>query len=241
MKKWVLIFLLLFIGWALSFHSARSYPNKITKDTKQKTVGNIPPVNILKYDYSAEKNICLTDDLEFKKGLVSLTFDDGWKEIYQNAIPILDKAGVKSTQYVNIYESEDINSKYVTTENILAMERVGHEIGSHAIHHKRFTELSDSQVKEELEESKDLLLRMGLRSVDTFAYPYGEYTDYSVQLSRESRYIGVRISIPSMNDRRTDKFLIYGYQIENWMTFEPYIKRLIDRAIAEKKWLILIF
>jgi peptidoglycan/xylan/chitin deacetylase (PgdA/CDA1 family) len=36
----------------------------------------------------------------FSEGMVSLTFDDGWNSIFENAIPILDAAGLKSTQYV---------------------------------------------------------------------------------------------------------------------------------------------
>ena len=196
--------------------------------------------SILEYDDRVEINICPVKNTEFKKSIVSLTFDDGWKEIYENAIPILDQAHIKSTHYVNVRERREVN-KFMSPEEIVFMERAGHEIGSHATNHKRFTELTDPEVHAELQESRNLLFKMGVKSVDTFAYPYGEYTDYSVELSRKSKYIAVRVAIPGMNDRRTDKFLLYGYQLENWMVFNPYLKRLVDRAEAENKWLILIF
>ena len=202
------------------------------------------PEIILKYDSQVENNLCHAGN-KFNKGLVSLTFDDGWKEIYQNAIPLLDKAGIKSTQYVSTGVIEENNKKYVSAKELLIMERAGHEIGSHAVDHKRFTEIGESDIKSQLTGSKINLLKMGVKAVNTFAYPYGEYTDYSVSISRRPNhvegYIGVRTAIPGMNDTHTDRFLLYGYQLEKWMTFSPHIKRLIDRAIAENKWLILIF
>src|SRR4029077_18988045 len=33
-------------------------------------------------------------------GLVSINFDDGYQSIYDNGLPILDAAGLKSTQYI---------------------------------------------------------------------------------------------------------------------------------------------
>src|SRR3989338_11425563 len=60
--------------------------------------------SILEYDDRVEINICPVKNTEFKKSIVSLTFDDGWKEIYENAIPILDQAHIKSTHYVNVRE-----------------------------------------------------------------------------------------------------------------------------------------
>ena len=34
------------------------------------------------------------------RGLVSINFDDGYQSMYDNGLPILDAAGLKSTQYI---------------------------------------------------------------------------------------------------------------------------------------------
>ena len=246
MKKWLVIFILLLTVWIWSFFATKNLSDRVRKITPivngdKYADRDVYLPNNLKYDIASENGICPSDNFEFAKGLVSLTFDDGWKEIYLNAIPMLNRYEIKSTQYVNIHDPIENTSKFMTVNDVLNMERIGHEIGSHAIHHKRFTELNNEEIVAELMESRKKLLKMGVKSVNTFAYPYGEYTDYSVKLSRESDYIGVRVAIPGMNDRKTDKFLLYGYQLENWMVFDPYLKRLVDRAVAERKWLVIIF
>lgn len=247
MKKWLLFFCCLLIAWIWSYqvvsHNLPSFI-KINSSAVDNKVENISlPVEILQYDKKVEEGVCLSGNPEFSKGLISFTFDDGWREIYENAIPILNRAGIKSTQYVStaVLKQDDFLDHYMSIENVLNMERMGHEIASHAVDHGRFIEMTEAEVKFQIEESRKELIRMGVKFVDTLAPPYGEYTDYSVELSRKSQYVGVRNAIPGMNDRKTDRFMLYGYQLENWMVFSPYLKRLVDRANAENKWLILIF
>ena len=37
---------------------------------------------------------------KFSEGMVTFSFDDGYASIYQNGIPILNAAGIKSTQAI---------------------------------------------------------------------------------------------------------------------------------------------
>ncbi|MBI2064604.1 MAG: polysaccharide deacetylase family protein [Candidatus Yanofskybacteria bacterium] len=238
MKKWALIFLLLFISWGWSFY--------ITRDTEKPIIKNsgkdINLSTLLKYDPGIEKGICQPDTDKFSKGLVSLTFDDGWKEIYLNAVPILNQSGIKSTQYVSVSELKynDRYRNYMSVEDVLSMERMGHEIGSHAVNHIRLNKLNEAEIDFQLEKSREELIGMGIKLIDTFAPPYGEYTDY-LTAAASKNYIATRMADPGMNDRETDPQLLYGYQMENWMVFDPYMKRLVSRAIKEKKWLIFVF
>jgi len=236
MRKAVFIVAFFLSLWTWSFLGTKQY----LKEEKLKKTSSVQDVYLpgnAKYDSNIEKGLCSGE--EFSRAVISLTFDDGWKEIYENAVPILDAAGIKSTHYVNIYGPAE-PEKFVTSEEIIKAYRNGHEIASHGINHKRFTNLTDPEIRREMENSHHLLSELGI-DITGFAYPYGEFTDYSVELSRRSKYSAVRITIPSLNDRKTDRFMLYGYELQNWMVFDPYIKRLVDRAVADKKWLILIF
>lgn len=209
----------------------------------QELMPDIPPREhvALKYDSSVEENLCPSVGDKFNKGVVSLTFDDGWKEIYENGLPILNEAGIKSTHYPNIHFEDWAPSKYITNDAIPRLEKSGHEVGSHGVNHDRFTELTDVQIRESLINSRQELQKMGIKSVETFAYPYGDYNDAIIQLIRDSGYTAARTVIPGMNDRSTDRFLLYSYPVDNTMLFEPYLRRIIDRARTEKKWLILTY
>ena len=128
----------------------------------------------------------------------------------------------------------------MSIEDVLNMEKMGHEIGSHAVNHIRLNKLNEAEIDFQLEKSKGELISMGIRSINTFAPPYGEYTDYLTDTTGRN-YIATRMTDQGMNDRETDPQLLYGYQMENWMVFDPYMKRLVNRAIKEKKWMIFIF
>jgi peptidoglycan/xylan/chitin deacetylase (PgdA/CDA1 family) len=240
MTKWVISLILILISWSVSFYYSYNFQLPITRPI----IEEVPTKpEILKYDPDVEKNICTPGGQNFEKPVVTLTFDDGWKEIYENAIPILNQAGIKSTQFVStaVLWKNNALMHYMTIENVLDMERSGHEIASHAVDHQRLTGMTEADIDRQINQSREELLKMGVRSVDIFGPPYGEYNDASVEITRRSKYIGVRNGVPGMNDRKTDKFLLYGYQLENWMVFDPYIKRLVDLTIGDKKWLILVF
>ena len=238
MNKWVLILLLLFTSWGWSFCDTGNTEKSVIKNSGKKI--NLRTLH--KYDPMVEKDICQPDTDKFGKGLVSLTFDDGWKEIYLNAVPVLNQSGIKSTQYVSTTELRynDRYHNYMSIEDVLNMERMGHEIGSHAVNHIRLNKLNEADINFQLEKSREELIGMGIKSIDTFAPPYGEYTDY-LTVATGRNYIATRMADPGMNDRETDPQLLYGYQMENWMVFDPYMKRLVSRAFKEKKWMIFIF
>ena len=55
----------------------------------------------------------------FNQGLVSLTFDDGWLSHYQNALPILNKAGLKAGFYIITQETiEAVPNNRVDNPNL---------------------------------------------------------------------------------------------------------------------------
>lgn len=65
-------------------------------------------------------------------GAVSLTFDDGIQTQLDNAIPVLDSHGLKSTFYVNPGRTPDWDKRL---DKWQAASRNGHEIGNHTVNH----------------------------------------------------------------------------------------------------------
>lgn len=191
---------------------------------------------ILKYDSSVENDICGFGKDNFNKGIVSLTFDDGWAEIYQNAIPMLNQAGMKSTQYIN---SKPLGSgkQYMTVQDVVNMDMAGHEIASHGIDHKRFTQMTEKEMNYQFTKSRTDLISMGVKSVTTFAYPWGVYNDQTVSASRKNKYMAARTTDFGLNDRMTDPQLLNSFMLENATTIFQ-IQSWVDEAIVQKKWLI---
>jgi len=117
---------------------------------------------------------------------VVITFDDGFRNVYEHALPVLQIYGFKATVFLVTDYCEKTNSwpgQTVMIERdlllgwreIQEMSREGVSFGSHTRTHPDLRKISIQQAEEELAVSKkDIEDAIGLH-VDTFAYPYGAY------------------------------------------------------------------
>jgi peptidoglycan/xylan/chitin deacetylase (PgdA/CDA1 family) len=174
------------------------------------------------------------------QGMVSLEFDDGWLTTYQNAIPILNTAGLKSTQYIISGEIGNTDDGYVSASDILAMQASGHEIGSHSRTHANLTTLSSTDLQNEVTGSKQDLLNTGVSQVESFAYPYGATNSTVITAVKAAGYTGARGIDFGLNNKNTDYYNLVAKSVELSTTVNT-VKAWIDDALLNKQWLILYF
>jgi peptidoglycan/xylan/chitin deacetylase (PgdA/CDA1 family) len=199
----------------------------------------IKGVGTLDVDTYSLKRIAV-DPISFDTGYVSLNFDDGWLSVYENAIPILNAAGFKSDQYiVTDYLSANYPG-YVKPQQVLAMQEQGHVIGAHTLSHPNLATLSTEQAREEIAGSRQHLLNIGATPVNTFAYPLGAYNTTIKQLVKDAGMSAGRSSDGGFNDKKTDRYALRRISMENTTTLAS-VQNQIDAAVAEKKWVILLF
>jgi peptidoglycan/xylan/chitin deacetylase (PgdA/CDA1 family) len=178
----------------------------------------------------------------FTRGRVSLAFDDGWRSTLENGLPILNAAGLKSTQFVITgYLTGDQN--YVSGAEVLQMFAAGHEIGSHTRTHPHLPTLTDGQKREEIIGSFDDLTNLGIAPVVSFAYPYGEYDAQTIAIIKETGYQNARTAVVAdsgFNTKNSDPWLLKTQSVEATTTLDQ-VKSWIDTANNNKTWLILVF
>lgn len=175
----------------------------------------------------------------FNRGLVTLSFDDGWEVNSKNALPIMQQYGFLSNQF---YATTFIKNSTVanTRQLIQNFVNAGHEIGSHTITHSDLTTLSDSKLNTELVDSKTYLESYLGKPVTYFASPFGAYdtrvTDrimqsYAVQRTVDTGY------------NTKDNFDVTKLKVQNILntTTAADVDGWVKKAIAEKTWLILVY
>ncbi|MDF1496519.1 MAG: polysaccharide deacetylase family protein [Patescibacteria group bacterium] len=179
------------------------------------------------------------DSLRFSEAMVTLVFDDGTTSIYDNAIPIVDTAGIKTTQaIVSGYVTYD---GYMNVGQIMDMQNNGHEIASHSRSHAHLTQLNETQLQGEIVGSKDDLVAMGFGPITTFVYPYGEYNNTVTRFVKDSGYyIGARSVEEGFNYTNTDPYLLMTQHVGVNTTVQE-LKDAIDLAIANKSWVTFMF
>ena len=108
---------------------------------------------------------------------VAITFDDGFKDFYTEAFPILQQHRFQATMYLptafiadepRTFQSRDC----MTWREIAELHAAGIEFGSHTATHPKLIELDWPRIEDELRESKSVIEKRIGASVNAFAYPY---------------------------------------------------------------------
>ncbi len=137
------------------------------------------------------------------KKWIMLTFDDGYKDNYENAFPILKKYQFKGIIYIldgieynkwDVENSENPEKRFtlMNRDELLEMQNYGIEFGGHTCTHPRLTELSLEETKTEVINSKFNIEKTIGRELLSFAYPYGSLNEEIKKIPQE---IGYRFAV----------------------------------------------
>ena len=144
-----------------------------------------------------------------------LTFDDGYRSVYEEAVPVLSSLGMTATIFITpgfingrtgppwhssnaalISEYRALRGHFEPMSWNQVRELAGagvFEIGSHTMSHPLVGLLAEREIERELREARAELEQQLGRTVYTFSYPYGvrtygAYSEKSEQLVRECGY-----------------------------------------------------
>ncbi|MEM8638664.1 MAG: polysaccharide deacetylase family protein [Cyanobacteria bacterium P01_G01_bin.54] len=173
----------------------------------------------------------------FEQPIVTLTFDDGYPENIETALPIMTKHGFKAT---HCYTTGDLQKNSAKRQSLKTWHQAGHEICAHSVTHADLTKLGGDALINELKQSQAALEKLVGAPVPNFATPYGAYNptvkDAIKQFYGVHRTINNGFNSPENLDR-------YALKTQNLYADTPLVqfKEWVDRAIADQTWLILTY
>jgi peptidoglycan/xylan/chitin deacetylase (PgdA/CDA1 family) len=142
------------------------------------------------------------------RGLVGITFDDGYTSVLEAALPVLRRHGFGATAYIISDRIGGTNEwdegpawPLMTAGQVRELAAAGIEIGSHAATHPRLAGASPDQLKAEVSGSRTGLAELLGTEVRGFAYPYGSMDAAARQAVRDAGYehaCAVEASLPEM-------------------------------------------
>jgi peptidoglycan/xylan/chitin deacetylase (PgdA/CDA1 family) len=136
---------------------------------------------------------------------VVITFDDGYTDLYTAAFPILFAHRFKAVAY--IVSSFVGQSRYVSKDQILEMDRGGIQIASHTVDHPNLARSSLGSTMFQLVESKRWLEQLVGHSVVDFAYPSGRASTQVVSALGAAGYDTAVTEQVSLTHSRYDRFM----------------------------------
>jgi peptidoglycan/xylan/chitin deacetylase (PgdA/CDA1 family) len=130
------------------------------------------------------------EDAKYYEKPIILTFDDGYKNNYTEAYPILEKYKMKGTIF---FTTSALNKKNkLTEEDIKNMDENYIEIQSHTVTHLDLSTLDEETLEYELKESKEVIEELTGKEVNTLCYPAGKYNDAVLEMTEKYYTYGVK-------------------------------------------------
>jgi peptidoglycan/xylan/chitin deacetylase (PgdA/CDA1 family) len=117
---------------------------------------------------------------------VVITFDDGYADAYESALPALQRHGFTATFY--IVSGFVGQPAYMSWDQLAQLRDAGMEIGAHTVDHQMLTRLDLPEMQRQIAQSRqDLEQTLGI-SVSSFCYPVGDYDATVVDQVRAAGY-----------------------------------------------------
>jgi peptidoglycan/xylan/chitin deacetylase (PgdA/CDA1 family) len=169
-----------------------------------------------------------SDFLNFKgqipKKSVVITIDDGWRSVYDIALPILKKYGYPATLFV--YTDLIVGSqKTLSWELVQEMARNGLDIQGHTKTHRDLTLMNQKEsfkqyfeaIEGELSKSAGTIKAKAGKDIKYLAYPSGETNHLVIELAKKEGYLGAFTA-----KRGGNPFFIHNYRINRSMIFGDF-------------------
>ena len=192
----------------LMYHCVSNFPRE-----REIPYDNVPPELFRAHMRILEKdcyNVISLDDLAIilKTNLtipprtICITFDDGYKNNYLNALPILEDMKFKAAFFViagemgmkapfkhllwdeaakDYYRQNPESRLPMKWGEVRELRDLGHDIGSHGMTHRSIGNLHSEEGLKEIARSKEILEEAIAGPVTLFSYPYGAkgYNDFN--------------------------------------------------------------
>ncbi len=125
-------------------------------------------------------------NVELPEKPVLITFDDGYRDNYEHAFPILQQFGMVGSFF--IITGMMGQEERVTESQVKEMAAGGMSIGSHTVSHRALAELGAEEAGRELKISKETLEDLIGSEIKAIAYPRGSYTAETIDIGKACGY-----------------------------------------------------
>lgn len=142
---------------------------------------------------------------------VALTFDDGWIDNLEYALPVLKRLSLPATFFITSshLKKGSQNSWKMNVDHLKESLRAGITIGAHSRSHPDLTLLPLDEAREEIAGSKaELEDALGVE-IRFFAYPGGAFNSDVAALVQEASYAAACSILGPARNERSDLFWLY--------------------------------
>jgi peptidoglycan/xylan/chitin deacetylase (PgdA/CDA1 family) len=139
---------------------------------------------------------------------IAISFDDGYKDNYLYAFPVLKKYNLFATIFLVVNDIDKPDR--LNWQEIFEMKNSGLiSFGSHTISHPNLVSLNDEEKKKEIFESKRILEEKLASPIRTFSYPAGFFDQKIKELVKQAGYI---LAVSASKTRKANPSDVFTYK-----------------------------
>ncbi len=164
---------------------------------------------------------------ELPKNPIILTFDDGYRDFYTTAWPILKKHHIKATEYIVVnFMKKD---QYMNEDEIKALDQDPSKlitIGCHTMSHHDVRILSEEKLSYEIGTCKEELEKLLDHEVTTFAYPSGKISKKALAEVQKNGFHTAVTTEEGQKHEEKNRFILTRMRIRGENSIEQFEKLL---------------
>jgi polysaccharide deacetylase family sporulation protein PdaB len=143
-----------------------------------------------------------------EKSQIAITFDISWGE--ENVLPVLEILKTEKVKATFFLSSPWAEKK---PDLVKAIAAGGHEIASHGRRHINLNTLSEGELGQELDMSKEVLERISGQKITLLRTPNGAYDNKVISVANARGYRVIQWSVDSLDWKRPGTDAIINYVV----------------------------
>ena len=155
---------------------------------------------------------------------IIISMDDGYKEVFTSAYPILIETELRPVlfivpQYVGY-------GAYMDWSQLEELVSAGFIIGSHGYDHSNLRQADEAELQHQVDDSRTVLAeRLGV-TIDAFCYPFGSYDERTLAALEEHHYTSAFTLNPTFRQYPGDSYRLNRLRVTYDMTIEEFTQLL---------------
>jgi len=196
------------------------------------------------------RGLSMRDVLPYVRGerqgkVVGITFDDGFRNVFEHALPVLVDLGFTATNYIvagqlggsNVWDRDNgvPAAPLMSASEVRAWVDAGQEVGSHTVDHLFLPDLPAAQARSQIRAARDVLTQTLGSSVSAFCYPYGGLSPQVCDMVREAGYTNATTTRRGLARRDDDVLLLPRVPVWRSTHLLNFLQKCLTRREERKR------